>query len=112
MTEFDNNKVITEGMELSLVETGIGGAFVNTNELKVMNYREAMQSLDGAAWEEEIKNELERFKTFNVFAVVPCSELQRNAKVVSTTLSMKRKTNGNHCGRLNARGYKQLECTH
>jgi hypothetical protein len=47
MTELDNNKVITEGMELSLVETGIGGAFVNTNELKVMNYREAMQSLDG-----------------------------------------------------------------
>ena len=50
-----------------------------------MNYREAIQSLDKDAWEEEIMNEYERFKKFNVVTVVSCSELPKNAKVMSTT---------------------------
>ena len=57
MVELDNNEVIAEGRELALVGAGIGGGFANTNELKVMNYKEAMQSPDRAAWEEEIENE-------------------------------------------------------
>ena len=85
MVELDNNEVIAEGRELALVGAGIGGGFVNTNELKVVNYREAMQSPDKDAWEEEIMNEYERFKKFNVVTVVSCSELPKNAKVLSTT---------------------------
>ena len=49
MVELDNNEVKTENMELALIGAGIGGGFANTNELKVMNYKEAMQSLDRAA---------------------------------------------------------------
>ena len=112
MVELDNNEVIAEGRELALVGAGIGGGFANTNELKVMNYREAMRSPDKAAWEEEIKNEYERFKKFNVVTVVPRSELPKNAKVMSTTWAMKKKTNGKRRGRLNARGYEQLEGIH
>ena len=106
MVELDNNEVIAEGKELALVGAGIGGGFANTNELKVMNYREAMQSPYRAAWEEEIKNEYERFKKFNVVTVVPRSELPKSAKVMSTTWAMKKKTNGKRRGRLNARGYE------
>ena len=109
MAELDNTEVKAESMELALVGAGIGGGFANTNELKVMNYREAMQSPDRAAWEEEIKNEYERFKKFNVVTVVPRSELPKNAKVMSMTWAMKKKTNGKHRGGLNARGYEQLE---
>jgi len=112
MTELDNNEIRAENMELALVGAGIGGGFANTNELKVMNYREAMQSPDRAAWEEEIKNEYERFKKFNVVTVVPRSKLPKDAKVMSTTWAMKKKTNGKHRGRLNARGYEQLQGMH
>ena len=112
MVELDNNEVIAEGRELALVGAGIGGGFANTNELKVMNYREAMRRLDKDAWEEEIMNEYERFKKFNVVTVVPCSELPKNAKVMSLTWAMKKKTNGKCRGRLNARGYEQLEGVH
>ena len=56
MAELDNTEVKAESMELALVGAGIGGGFANTNKLKVMNYKEAMQSPDRAAWEEEIEN--------------------------------------------------------
>ena len=85
---------------------------LNTNELKVINCREAMQILDRAAWEEEMKNEFERFKKFNVLTVVPRSDLPSNAKDISTTRAKKRKTNEKLCGRLNVRGYEQLEGKH
>ena len=48
-----------------------------------------MQSLDKDAWEEEIMNEYERFKKFNVVTMVPHSELPKNAKVMSMTWAMK-----------------------
>ncbi len=57
-------------------------------------------------------NEYERFKKFNVVTVVPCSELPKNTKVMSMTWAMKKKTNGKRRGRLNARGYEQLEGIH
>ena len=112
MAELDNNEMKLQDKELALVGAGIGGGFANTTELKVMNYREAMRSPDKAAWEEEIANEYERFKKFNVVTVVPRSQLPKDAKVMSTTWAMKKKTNGKRRGRLNARGYEQLEGTH
>ena len=112
MTKLDNNEIRAENMELALVGAGIGGGFANTNELKVMNYKEAMQSPDRAEWEEEIESEFKWFEKFNVFTVVSYNELPNNAKVMSTTWEMKRKTNGKLCGRLNARGYEELEGKH
>ena len=108
MAELDNSEVKTEGMKLALVGAGIGGGFANTNELKVMNYKQVMQSPDRAAWEEEIENEFKRFEKFNVFTVVPRNELPSDAKVMSTTWAMKMKTNGKLHGTLNARWYEQL----
>ena len=44
-------------MELALVGAERGGGFANTNELEVMNCKEAMQCPDRAAWEEQIEND-------------------------------------------------------
>ena len=71
MVELDNHELIVIGTEFSLVGAGVGGGFSNTNELKVINYKEAMQSPDKAAWEEEIENKHNRFDKFSIFTVVP-----------------------------------------
>ena len=41
-TELSTAYVVAEGLELSAVGAGLGGGFLNTAELKVMNYKEAM----------------------------------------------------------------------
>ncbi len=39
------------------VGAGIGGGFANTKELKVMNYKEAINGSDGVRWQAEVENE-------------------------------------------------------
>ena len=71
--------------EMSLVGAGVGGGFGHTDELKVMNYREAMKSSDREAWIDEIKKEHERFEKYKVFKVVPRSQItgtQRHQNIV------------------------------
>ena len=74
MAELDNHELKIVGVEFSLVRAGVEGGFANTKELKVMNYKEAMQSPDKAAWEEEIKNKYNHFVKLNMFTVVPQRE--------------------------------------
>ncbi len=78
MAELDIAEIATavvaeENIEISLVGVGVGGGFNKTSELKVMNYREAMQSPNAADWKVEVKNEKERFDKFNVVTVIPQS---------------------------------------
>ena len=70
LVELDNDEIKAESVELALVGAGIGGGFANTNELKVLNYKEAMQSPNKAAWEEEIENEFKCFEKLKVFMAV------------------------------------------
>ena len=114
MAELDNEEIATtavveENVEISLVGAGVGGGFENTSELKVMNYREAMQSPDAEEWKAEVKNEKERFDKFNVITVVPRNEMKKGVKAMTTTWAMKKKPSGKLRGRLNARGYEQVE---
>ena len=49
MAEIDHAEVTAvrmtrDNLEVTVVGAGVGGGFSNTNELKVMNYREAMKS--------------------------------------------------------------------
>ena len=44
-------------MELVLIGARVGGGIMNTHELKVLNYKMAMQSLNADAWQKEIENE-------------------------------------------------------
>jgi hypothetical protein len=43
--------------EFANVGAGIGGGFKNTKELKVMNYKEAINGPDGVRWQAEFENE-------------------------------------------------------
>jgi len=43
--------------EFANVGAGIGGRFKNTKELKVMNYKEAINGPDGVRWQAEVENE-------------------------------------------------------
>ena len=108
MTE-ENLELDLEGM---LVGAGVGGGFQNTKELKVMNYRQAMASDDADAWIDEVKNEKERFDKYKVVKVVSREDVPEGAKIMTTTWAMKKKTSGKLRGRLNARGFEQVEGVH
>ena len=43
--------------EFANVSAGVGGGFENTKELKVMNYKEAINGPDSACWQAEVENE-------------------------------------------------------
>ena len=83
------------------VGAGIGGGFLNTNELHVMKYHEAINSPDGEKWKAEVKKEHQRMVNSGVFEKVKLSKLPDNVKVIDTTWDMKKKSNGTHCGRIN-----------
>jgi hypothetical protein len=85
-----------------LVGAGIGGGFVDTQELHVMKFNEAMQTRDKNKWLKAVAEEHNRMKKYEVFKAVKRSELPRNAKVLSTTWAMKKKANGKFRARLTA----------
>jgi hypothetical protein len=43
--------------EFANVGAGVGGGFENTKELKVMNYKEAINGPDGVCRQAEVENE-------------------------------------------------------
>ncbi len=58
-----------QSREFANVGAGIGGGFKNTQELKVMNYKEAVNGPDGEQWKAEVKNEYQRMLANKVFEV-------------------------------------------
>ena len=114
MAELDNVEIATaveteENSEISLMGAGIGGGFDNTSKLKVMNYREAMQSPNAEDWKVEAKNEKLRFDKFKVVNLISLSQLTKGVKIMTTVWEIKKKPNGKLRGRLNTRGYEQIE---
>jgi hypothetical protein len=89
-----------------VVGSCIGGGFRHTSELK------AMSSGESEEWKKEVVNEKARFDKYNVFAAVKRSELPVDAKILSKTWAMKKKTNGILRAMLNARGYEQEDGVH
>jgi hypothetical protein len=59
-----------QSTEFADVGAGIGGGFENTNKLKVMNYKEAVNGPDGDHWKPEVENEYQQMLTNKVFKVV------------------------------------------
>ena len=92
--ELTTSCVLAEGLELSAVGAGLGAGFSNTAQLKVMNYKEAMQSPERDQWIEEIGNEKRRFDKFGAVAPVPQSAVTVGSKIMTSTWAMKKKTNG------------------
>jgi hypothetical protein len=94
------------------VGAGIDGGFTNTQELKVMKYHEAINGPDGDAWKAEVKKEHNRMVQNKVFELVSLSDLSKNEKVIDTTWAMKKKSSRTLRGRVNVRGFKQIDGQH
>jgi hypothetical protein len=94
------------------VGAGIGGGFMNTQELKVTKYHEAINGPDGDAWKAEVKKEHGRMVHNKVFEPVSLSDLSKNKKVIDTTWAMKKKSSGILRERVNVQRFKQIDGQH
>ena len=102
LQNLDNEELQT--VEIACVGAGIGAESLDTNKLQVLNFRQAIKSDDVSDWKKEIKAEFDQFKK-----LILRKNLPENEKVLMTTWVFKHKANATRRGRLNARGYKQLE---
>jgi hypothetical protein len=99
----DKNKI---HFEFGNVGAGIGGGFVNTQELKVMKYKEALKTKDKESWIKAIEEEHERMMKHKVWIPVKKSDVPKGAKILSSTWAMKKKADGTFRARMNARGFE------
>jgi hypothetical protein len=98
--------------EYTNVGSGVGVGFTNTNELRVMKYHEAINGPDGKKWKAKVKTEHGRMVKSGVFEKVKLSKLPREVKIINTTWAMKKKSNRTLRGRINVRGFRQVEGQH
>jgi hypothetical protein len=94
------------------VGAGVGGGFEYTKELKVMNYKEAVNEPDGVHWQAEVENKSQQMVAHKVFEVVLCKDLPAGTKIIDSVWAMKKKSNGTLRGQMNARGFKQVKGQH
>jgi hypothetical protein len=97
---------------MGLVGAGVGGGFQDTHELHVMKYEQAMKSKDKNAWEIAVKEEHDRMKKYKVFKAVSKDKLPKQAKILTSTWAMKKKSSGVYRARVTARGYEQIDGVH
>ena len=84
----------------------IGGGFETTHELHVIKYNKAMKRPDAAKWVTTVGEEHDQMTTNRVFKAVPVEDVPKEAKVLTLTWAMKKKTNGDYRARVNAQGYE------
>ena len=99
-------------LEFANAGTGIGGGFINTKELKEMNYKEAVNGPDGVHWQAEVENEYQQMVANKVFKMVLRKDLPAGTKIINSIWAMKKKSNGMLRGRINAREFKQVKGQH
>jgi hypothetical protein len=74
-----------------------------------MTYNKAINGPDGERWKAEVENEYQQMGNCKVFKHVLKSDLPTKAKVIDSVWAMKKTSNGTLCGRINVRGFKQVE---
>jgi hypothetical protein len=77
-----------------------------------MTYNKAIDGADGERWKAEVENEYQQMVNCKVFKPVLKSDLPPGTKIIDSVWAMKEKRNGTLCGRINARGFKQVEGQH
>jgi hypothetical protein len=93
------------------VGADVGGGFTNTNELCLMKYQ-AIKGPDGKKWKPEVKTEHGKMVKHGVLENIKFSKLPSEVKIINTTWAMKKKSNRTLCGRINVRGFNQVEGQH
>ena len=66
----------------------------NTAELNVMNFKQAMATVDKKEWENAVQVEHEKMKKYNVFQVVHSKDIPKGTKIFDSTWAMKKKPDG------------------
>jgi hypothetical protein len=79
------------------VGAGVGGGFKNTSELKVMNYKEAVNEPEDMRWRAEVENKHQRMLTNKMFKVVLQKDLTLGTKLIDSVWTMKKKSNSVLC---------------
>ncbi|KAL7580848.1 hypothetical protein ACA910_001121 [Epithemia clementina (nom. ined.)] len=95
--------------ELGLVQASLGDGITNMSELWVLTYNEAMKTGDQERWQEAINEEHDQMVTNNVLKIVKLKDLTKGANVIDYTWTLKKKAGRVYCGRVVARGFKQIE---
>ncbi len=85
----DEEKVLEDShnelFEFVNVGAGIGRGFLNTQELRVMKYHEAINGSDGKLWKTEVVKEYQRMIDSGVFEPVKLSKVPKGVKLIDTT---------------------------
>ena len=88
-----------------------GTNYKTSKELKVINFEQAMNSIDRKEWEHAIKLKHDKMIKYNVFKAVPKSQVPPGTRVIDFAWAMKKKPDGTYRVRLAARRFKQEEGT-
>jgi hypothetical protein len=70
------------------VGAGVGSGIKHTKELKVLNFKNAMQSPDANEWCKKIRKEKEQFNKYNALTPVPRSSLPKGSQSMLEVFSL------------------------
>jgi hypothetical protein len=94
MKELGKSEFIPD--EVCCVRVGIGGGVVNTNDLRVMKFKEAMKSGNMTQWQIAVDEEHGRMTKHNVWQAILCKDLPVAAKILTYMWAMKLKANSTY----------------
>jgi hypothetical protein len=77
-----------------------------------MKYHEAINGPNGELWKEEVAKEHKKMIYSGVFEPVKMSKVPKGVKLIDTTWAMNKKSSGTLRGRVNIRGFKQIDRQH
>ena len=77
-----------------------------------MKYHEAINGPDGKLWKAEVVKEHKSMVDSGVFEPMKLSKVPKGVKLIDTTWAMKEKSSGTLRGRVNVRGFKQINGQH
>jgi hypothetical protein len=77
-----------------------------------MTYNKAINGPDGKRWKAEVENEYQQMVKSKVFETILKSDLPPGTLIIDSVWVMKKKSNCTLHGRINVRGFKQVEGQH
>ena len=87
----------------------IGSGILNTHELKVMSFHEAMASADKKEWEVSVQQEHDPMVRNQVWDVVDKNNILKGTNIIDSMWAMKKKANGDYRACLVAHGFNETQ---
>jgi len=78
----------------------------------VIKYKEAIKTKERDKWAKAVEEEHQRMLKYKVWKQVRREDVPKDATIITSTLAMKKKSNGTYRARLNGRGYEQIDGKH